>query len=319
VIVPEHIFIIFNTGVHRRNKDVISYDKTSYIVRDSYIWLPVETTELGGSFLSAWLKGIEEYKRWAESGQMKIIDVKEGWEKYPPVALPPENIPLKVSDKDQILAKLEKEILEINNYRGDTFSLLVSKYKEEIKKRPNNVQVRNNLGIVYGKREYDLAIKEFEEILRMDKYNSSVLNNIGNIYLLKGRVEEANEYYRKAKGLDPDDGGIKFNIGLASFLMEDEKGALGMLQEALESFPTIKEASNVLGFELIEAGVYLKGKAGKISKEEVKQLLEKALKKVPLNKEEKEEVKKTLTFFAGTRGADLSQATELSWLLYWKE
>jgi len=319
VVVPEHIFIIFNTGIHQRNGDVISYNKASYIVRDNYIWLPVETTKLGSSFQSAWLKGIEEYRRGTESGKLEIIDVQKGWERYPPVTLPPEDIPLKVSDKDQILVKLEKEILEINNYREDTFNSLVSKYKEEIEKRPNNVQIRNRLGIVYGKRGYDLAVKEFEEILRIDKYNPSVLNNIGNIYALKGKVKEANEYYRKAKELDPDDGGINFNLGLASFLIGDEEGALRMLQEALESFPTMEEASNILGFELMEEDVYLKGRTGKISKEEVKQLLEEALKKLPSEKEKKEEVKRALTFFGGTRGIDLSQATELSWLLYWKE
>lgn len=318
VFVPGHIFIIFNTGISYRNKELIGYDETSYIVRNNYIWLPVETTKLNNSFVAATKEGMAEYKRWLS--KIEIIDVQKGWERFAPVALPPVDFPWK-EDKELAEEKLKEEIATLKAYKKEGLNLLVTTLSKRIEEFPYNLGFRNRLGIIYGKEgELDLAEREFKSGLEKNKLHPSLLNNLGNIHLLRDSPTEAIHFFKQANRSDPDDGGIYFNLGLAFFLKDEMKSALEMLGECLKSFGTIEEAAYTLGFPAEEIAISLTGKP-RISKEEIKKLLEDAVAKIPRGEEAGKRAKKifTLVATAGARGAEISNKTDLRWLIYWKE
>lgn len=319
VLVPGHIFIIFNTGLLERAKELISYDQTSYIIRDSYVWLPVEVTRLGKPFMEAVREGADEYRRYI--GRLEVIDVQKGWDRFAPVALPPTDFPWK---EDQAAAekKLRIETTKFKEIRKQDLDQLVAGLKKKVKEHPQNIGLRNRLGIIYGKEEeWDLAEKEFKAVLAKNKLHSSSLNNLANTYLFRGLLDEAVGFYKEANRNEPEDGGICFNLALAFFLKEDMKAALEMLGESIRNFYNLQEAASVLGFPVEEVSSSLTGRS-KVSKEEIKRLLEDAAKKESETEHTKEKAKRTFTLFAtaGTRGKEVStKADELKWLLYWKE
>jgi len=315
VLVPGHIFIIFNTGITYRNREVIGYDETSYIVRNGYIWLPIETTKQD-SFVDAMKEGMAEYKR--HLSNLEIIDVYKAWQRFAPVALPPVDFPWK-GDKELAEERLKEEITEFKGFKKEGLDSLIKTLSKKIEESPYNLGLRNRLGIIYGKEgRLDLAENEFKKGLLRNKLHPSILNNLGNVCLLKGSLTEAVSFFKEANRSDPDDGGIYFNLGLTFFLKEDMKSALEMLGESLKAFRSFEEAAYILGFPVEGVSISLTGKP-KVSKEEIKRLLEDAMAKIPKEEEAKKRAKKIFTLFAGVRGASLSKEADLEWLLYWKE
>ena len=60
---PGHILMLFDTGLHARNHQVLAVDESYYVVRGERVWIPVETTMLGRSFSEAWLEGASIWAR----------------------------------------------------------------------------------------------------------------------------------------------------------------------------------------------------------------------------------------------------------------
>ncbi|MCS7195935.1 MAG: tetratricopeptide repeat protein [Aquificaceae bacterium] len=64
-----------------------------------------------------------------------------------------------------------------------------------------------NLGYIYERQgKLELAEQEYRRAIKKDKKNWLAYYNLGNVYLRKGKWEEAEEHYRKALEIrrDPD-------------------------------------------------------------------------------------------------------------------
>jgi tetratricopeptide (TPR) repeat protein len=323
VSIPGHIFLIFDTGIHKKNADVVSYDEDSYIIRNNHIWIPIETTEIGTSFLNAWRKGMEEYRRGVKNKELELIDVQSSWEVYPPVALPPpKDITISLPSEEIIMERLERDILEIEQYKEKTFERLNGEYKEKARVDP---VYHNRLGILYGKRgEYEKAVEEFKKAGN----TSSAHNNLGNIYLLMARdevsIEKAAFHYEKARKTDMKDGGICLNLGILYLLLGEDKEnvVLPTFVDAFYCFPREEDVYSALGLdeEVIEE---IKGLDIRLSMEEIKELLGKARKKVPRPKPDEEVHKPEITHAKVVKMRDkvMDELTHslIRRMLYWKE
>ena len=66
--------------------------------------------------------------------------------------------------------------------------------------------------------------------------NAQTFNNIGNIYLVKNQVDSAVVHYRRARELDPDDGGIFVNMGTALLALGDTLNADALYSQARSKY-----------------------------------------------------------------------------------
>ena len=98
----------------------------------------------------------------------------------------------------------------------------IADFSEAIRLKPDFVTAFNNRGnIYYGKRQYDRAIMDYDEAIRLKPDLAEAFSNRGNVYRKKGQFDRAIEDYDKAIHLKPGDGRMFANRGLAY----EKKGA----------------------------------------------------------------------------------------------
>lgn len=83
--VPGHMFMMFSTGVPA-SADGYTMDEM-YVIQDNMLWIPVETTVVGNSFIKAWELGAGNYYKWKNKG-LTVLNIQQAWASYKPVTLP---------------------------------------------------------------------------------------------------------------------------------------------------------------------------------------------------------------------------------------
>ena len=81
---PDHILMMFDSGVSEERYFGFSLDEDRYIEREGRFWIPVEITQLGeGSFMEAWELGAKTCQRLREADALSVTDVRQVWPEYP--------------------------------------------------------------------------------------------------------------------------------------------------------------------------------------------------------------------------------------------
>ena len=98
----------------------------------------------------------------------------------------------------------------------------IADFSEAIRLKPDFVTAFNNRGnIYYGKGQFDRAIKDYDKAIRLKPDLAEAFSNRGNVYRKKGQFDRAIKDYDKAIHLKPEDGHIFADRGLAY----EKKGA----------------------------------------------------------------------------------------------
>jgi tetratricopeptide (TPR) repeat protein len=233
VDVPGHLFLMFRTGVKVADRGLISLQDELLAVRDGEIWIPVEATLIATSFSEAWAEGGRKYHEAEAKKQIKILSLRQAWEKYPPVTLAPATFAIEVpaGERASRLIDREQRVLIARRLERE-----VQPYRQLLASNPKDEEARLQIGNIYGRNgATDVALKEFESILATNPRHAAALNNRGNLYYDRGDYEHALESYRFAEEVDPADGGIRVNAALAYY-------RLGKLPEARAKY---REASRL--------------------------------------------------------------------------
>ena len=228
--VPGHLLMMFNTGVPESERHTISSNDALLVIRKGVVWVPVEATMIGTTFLEAWSEGSRKYHKYASKRKLKVISMRSAWSQFAPVTLKPAGYTLVVPDKSQVspIVMREKGLLLKKSLDG-----LVTPYRALVRMDPSNIEARMQVAIIYAKNGlYRAAEKEFDAVLKIDPDNSAVYNNRGNIYFDKQDFERAIESYAYAEQLASSDAGVKMNLSMAHYKLGDLQMANGKYKEA---------------------------------------------------------------------------------------
>ncbi len=230
--VPQHLLMMFNTGVSEENKDLVSSNDKALAIIDGKVWVPVEATLIAASFTEAWAEGARKYHEYGKAAKMTIMPLKNAWQTYPPVTLPPADFAVEIPSKEVLGAKIEKEweILSVKALERQ-----VRPYRMMLALDPNNSQAKMQIAIVYAQSGlFERSTTELKSIISEDDDNMAAINNLGNIYYLQKKYSDALDMYEKALALEPSPDTM-VNIAMVHYKLGDAIHAKSMFEQATET------------------------------------------------------------------------------------
>ncbi|MEQ1532950.1 MAG: tetratricopeptide repeat protein [Sideroxydans sp.] len=246
--VPGHMLMMFSTGIAA---EADGYNMNNlYVIYEDMLWIPVETTLIGNSFINAWEKGSATYYKFKDKG-LTILDVHAGWEKYKPASLP---------DSEWKPSGLSRAAID-KKFPGDNMSVLkissqarTRRYLEALKQSPSDVNANLQLGIIMAKLgDHNEAMKYFDKVISLDSKHAGAMNNRGNLFMIDDKYVEAQKAYLAASQVSPKDAQIWVNLARAYTRTGDTKKAKAAFVKAQTLDPKVKEQYRALGLELLNA------------------------------------------------------------------
>ncbi|MGE5313585.1 MAG: hypothetical protein ACM3Q4_02720 [Acidobacteriota bacterium] len=319
-VTADHVFLLFDTGVPKKNAAHVSTQERSYVVRNGTLWIPLETTLKNASFAAAWKEGTGQLHE-AESAmkRFEIVETHSAWRAYPPVDLAQAEMPSASMNIPALTELVNADIRTIGQNLMNEISADVAQLKREQTEGAANRAAK----LLAAASRFDEAVS----LLR--PYVSSVsLNNLGNVYMLQGDSLNAARSYAAAIRADRSDAGIVLNVGVLDFMTGDEEAAEVSLRRGVELLDSKERAYELLGLpqtDDVQSGTKEAEVKKKADAVQLKRLLDQALRDVQAKKEkEKEDSEKrprrgaNKFVFGGRRGIDPVSMTALKDLLYWK-
>lgn len=199
-------------------------------------------------------------------------------------------LPLFAERKNEHVQVLIRQAIEASENREIEYSMnLLLQAKEQITQDTNPEQyfwILVNIGINQGDMlDYESAYDTFFEAYRLaidhltPRYEMTILNNIAGLYLLNGKSDKANEYYKKVYSYAKETqdslftGGIAMNIATTAGELnniEECERFIGIAEQMLQSYP-----KELLHLESVKIGAsYYKKEYDKVI-EHSKELLSK--------------------------------------------
>jgi hypothetical protein len=246
--VPGHMLMMFSTGIPA---DADGYTMNNlYVIHEDMLWIPVETTLVGSSFIKAWENGSATYYKFKNKG-LTVLDVHNAWETYKPATLP---------DSDWKPSGLTRASID-KKFPGDNMSVLkissqtkTRRYLDAINKNPDDVEAYLQMGIILAKLGDRVeAMKYFDKVVSLDAKNSAALNNRGNLFMIEDQYEEAQKTYLAASLASPADAQILVNLARAYMRSGDTKKAKAAFIKAQGVDAKVKEQYRALGLELLNS------------------------------------------------------------------
>jgi tetratricopeptide (TPR) repeat protein len=310
--------MLLDSGIHARNRMALSVDDNLCVVRGDRVWIPVETTMIGKSFLAAWAEGADIVQRWKDNPESRTVTVEDGWAEYEP-ALPagagPQVAPPPQAQVDRLAAA------DLDTLRAWQQAYLEEKYLKPLQ-HSQSLEDQSGAGLVLAEEgRLDEAAAKFAAVLAADPGDAVAQNGLANVELLSGRADSARARYRAAYAADADPG-ILLNEGLACWGLGDRTGADSLFALAMAKLEDPEKALALLGIPAEREGGE-RGKVERLSPEEIRQRLRAAAARVPRAKvplgsgaEVERPVGPVVSKVSGSRADD---ARSLARVVYWKQ
>lgn len=248
VEVPGHMFMMFSTGI---DADADGYTNNDlYVIHNGKLWIPVETTIVGSSFIKAWELGAKNYYQWQNKG-LTILDVHASWNTFKPATLPQSTqAPIDVSMK-QIEAKFPRDLNSVLKISSQT---KIRAYLQAIKKNPADMDAHLQAAIVLARLgDRSESMKYIDKIVAVEPKNAAALNNRGNLFMMVEDYPAAQKNYLAATQAAPNDAEIWVNLAKSYKAVNNMKKAKESFVEAQKIDASIKNKYKALGLELLNA------------------------------------------------------------------
>jgi tetratricopeptide (TPR) repeat protein len=134
----------------------------------------------------------------------------------------------------------------------------------------------NNLGVIHARNHnWDAARTYFDSALSRDPSNPAVLGNIGSCLLCNGDIESALARFSESSQAGTENSAVLFNWGLALYFADSQTEAIEKLQEFLTAVHGDTHSNEFVSGLYSDLGLQ-KGDTRKLSKAEIRKLLERA-------------------------------------------
>ncbi|MFH1008125.1 MAG: tetratricopeptide repeat protein [Candidatus Latescibacterota bacterium] len=231
VFAPEagHIYLMFDSGWNPASVSDYFTSDSEYVLWENRVWIPVETTMLGSSFVAAWRNGAEEYYRRKSENTLREIAVREASARYRPGRVRQMTVDLPGN------ASVE----ELLNVDAAAFEQRIERIALSQAISPDSAEGCYWAGAYYLRiHRMEKALKMMDCALERDPGFADALNAKGVILTQSGKYEEALALCQEALRLHPQDAGFRMNIALIYYLQNKRTEAVQEYERALELDPS---------------------------------------------------------------------------------
>jgi hypothetical protein len=245
VEVPQHLFVMFDTGLQAEDSDSISQDRSLLAIKDGHVWIPLEATMINTSFNEAWAEGARKYRAAEAANNLGIIDLRQAWSEYRPVTLRKANYTIDLPQPRRTRNLVQQARQRLLAKRVER---LILPYQAMVANNPQDLDARLQIAILYTRYGlYADAEIAFEALNELAPDNSAVITNQGNLYLLQDNYPRAAEYYARAVELDADDGGIWMNLSIAQYKSGELTKARNSFKNAVQLNAELQQSYEAYG------------------------------------------------------------------------
>jgi len=325
IVFPDHVMVMFNTGIYEKNSIRISYNTKDYIVHNKRVWIPFETTQLQKfNFIQAWHSATGDFTNAVNEGQsVTIVDVHTAWDTYPSFdPIDQKSLPGSI-DNNKIQKGFSEDIMCLEHELKQGFVSAENSLNKEAQTNPS-APVFNKFGVLYARNgNVDEAEKMFRNSLKADSAFCCALNNLANIYCLKSNDSIALIAYDKAIACYPRNPAYFINKALCLMTQNKIAESIIVFKTGIGKLKSPNDLERILGIKITELDLPLTAEQKKdtvkneISKKRIQNVIKKVLDKVP-DKEIKDFSKNILPV-GGLRGADPEEIEKIADLLWWDE
>ncbi len=243
--VPGHMLMMFSTNIEATDQQDTMDDL--FVVHDNYLWVPIETTMVGNSFIKAWGEGSKTYYKW-HNNKLSLLDIRSSWKTFKPASLPANSWRSPAVSRNKLGEDFNNEFKKL---KGIGLNLQTQKYRAMLMDNPQDIEAHMQIGIIYGRaEELSKSRNSFEKVLTIDPKHVGAINNLGNIYFLDENYKKALEKYKKASVIEPDDPLILVNLAKCYQQLNMTQEASATFNKARKMAPEIIKKHRDLTLEL---------------------------------------------------------------------
>lgn len=241
---PGHIFLLFDTGLHERNRSALGVDSSLTVVIDGEVWAPLETTAISKGFMEAWHIGAEEVAKWSAQGQIFYWPVTEAQERYEP-ATPPGVRKMAVPDTQALERRITAEAREYGALRDTFFASNYGTTGHDLE--ISAAALVEIAGVNFQGGDLEGARTQLESALQKSPQSVASHNDLGVVLASLGKLSEAEEHWRTAAVLDSRNAGVVLNLGVAQCFRGDSLAGREMLARGAGLAGGFRQACGLLG------------------------------------------------------------------------
>jgi sugar lactone lactonase YvrE/transglutaminase-like putative cysteine protease len=249
LLVPGHMLMMLSTGVEAPS-DGYTMDNM-YVVHQGMLWIPVEATLVGKSFIKAWENGAATYYRELGKEGFAVMDVHEAWDSFKPASLPDDPWRAPPVTRDVIERHFQGDLLSVLKISSQT---LTRRFLQTIQRNPADLEAHLQVGIILARQgDRAEARKYFRKIVDAQPRHAAALNNLGNLAMLDSQYAEAQKLYTDASKADPKDAEILVNLAQAYKAQKNSDKAKEAFGQAQKVDPAVSARYKALGLELMNS------------------------------------------------------------------
>jgi tetratricopeptide (TPR) repeat protein len=239
---PGHIFVMFDSGIHPRDRLALPYPDRLLVTGDDRIWIPLESTLLGQGFAAAWRAGSEGCALW--KGAIQTTDVAVAQDRYPESEVPGPSIPTIPVDATALDARLQND--------SDTLRSWSREYRAVsaniVGATDVSVAALVELARAYLEAgDHEAARAALQRALEKEPLSPAVRNDLAVVSAAGGDYREARRLLEDLVSREPAHAGPWLNLGFASAQGGDEKGARRAYTQALQRGGGLEGVCGLLG------------------------------------------------------------------------
>jgi tetratricopeptide (TPR) repeat protein len=216
ITIPGHVFMMLDTEVPSNSYRNVTQIKSYVHFMNGTVWIPIEITMVGKTFLDSWKEGSKSVNRYKTNSQE--FDVHETalvWSKFPPEDIGADSS-ITIPELEGINKLYDVDIDQIKTMGYDE---IVESLTAKLKNNKEDYKILNSLGAISGRfRKMEDAIKYFNKAVKINPQYANAYANLGNVYIFKKKFEKAIKFWEKAVQLVPSN--HKYRLGLARVYFE---------------------------------------------------------------------------------------------------